>query len=220
MRNVAIAAAGAAVLGAICASAMTAPKPAPVAMKWELDFTFKTPQPIRATLPGSKGPETFWYLEYEVSNSTNSAQFFRPDFVLYTDTGQILESGRGVPGAVFREIKKAMNRPLLTDQANMSGPILRGANNARQSVMIFQDIDPRAGSFDIFVGGLSGETAKIHLPNPIPTIVVNRKGDNETVMVEDVVLAKTLRLSYSLPGEPAARFQTLPRLVEKEWVMR
>ena len=220
MRYVAIAALGAAVLGLACGDALTAPKPSEVPIKWEFDFTFDTPKPIRLDVPGESQPVTFWYVVYTVTNQGGTEQYFLPNFVLYADTGQILRSGRGVPGMAFREIKKTLNLPLLIDQADIAGPLLRGKNNARQGVMIFTDIDPKAGAFDIFVAGLSGETVKVRPPNPVPTVVYDREGKKKVEMAEEIVLAKTLQLSFSLPGEAAARFQTPTTLVQKQWVMR
>lgn len=233
MRNVAIAALGAAVLGVACAIAVTAPKPSDsavnvtppkpsdVAVKWELDFTFDAPRPILLPVPGEAKPVTFWYVVYTVTNHTPREQDFMPDFVLYTDTGQILRSGQGVPGMVFREIKKAINQPLLIDQADLSSkPLLRGDDNAKQGLMIFTDLDAQAGSFDIFVCGLSGETVKIRPPNPVPTVVFDANDQRQIEMAAEIVLSKTLQLTFSLPGEAAARFRTAAALQQKKWVMR
>jgi hypothetical protein len=214
------------VLGALaCGIARTAPKPSDLPTTWQLDFKYKEPRPIRVEVPGQKAPVTFWYLEYTVTNQTTDDQGFVPEFVLYTDTGQILRAGKDVPGTVFRTIKQELGEPLLKDLADISGPLLRGANNAKQGVMIFTDIDPKAGSFDIFVGGLSGETARVTPPNPVPTATYvsakEFKDSNKAVVMQDViVLRKTLQLHYSLPGEAAARFQTPAKLVQQTWIMR
>ena len=220
MKNLAsVALCGLAILALACASAVTAPKPAVVPTQWELGFTFQQATPIRLQIPGDKAPSTFWYVPYTVTNQTPDEQTFVPELVLYTDTGQILHAGKNVPSFVFTAIQKEINEPLLKDQAAVSGPLLRGANNAKQGVMIFTDIDPEAGSFDIFVGGLSGETVKIEPPNPVG---VERwvDGNKRLEMKSEVFLSKTLQLHYSLAGEAAARFTTLPVLESKTWVMR
>jgi hypothetical protein len=212
---------GAMLLVLLGGSAQTAPKPSDISTSWQLDFQVQDPKPVRLEVPGQKGLVTFWYVEYTVSNQTNEEQVFVPDFVLYTDNGQILRAGQDVPGTVFRSIKETLNEPLLKDQADISGRILRGSNNAKQGVMIFRDIDPEAGAFDIFVGGLSGETAVVQLPNPIPMTTYDREKKKQVVEMRDkIVLSKTLDLSYSLPGAASARFKSLPTLLAKTWVMR
>jgi hypothetical protein len=221
MKQVAAALCGLVLLVLVCSRAETAPKPSDVSTSWELNFTCQAPKPIRVTVPGRRDPVTFWYVQYTVTNQTNNEQVFVPDFVLYTDTGQIIRAGQDVPGIVFRTIKQALNEPLLRDQADVSGTLLRGANNAKQGVMIFTDIDPAAGSFDIFVGGLSGETARIEPPQPVPTQIYDRaKKQTTTVLKDQVVLSKTLQLHYALPGEASARLVTAAALKTKTWIMR
>jgi hypothetical protein len=221
MKNLASAAlCGLAVLALLCASAATAPKPQDVATKWELGFESNQPRPIRLQVPGEKTLSTFWYIPYTVTNQTDDEQIFVPEFVLYTDTGQILQAGKNVPSVVFTAIQKELNEPLLKDMVDISkGSFLRGANNARQGVMIFTDIDPEAGSFDIFVGGLSGETVKIQPPNPIG-VETRVDGNKRVEMKSEVFLSKTRKLHYSLPGEASARFTTPPILESDTWVMR
>jgi len=219
-RTVAMGFCAAVLAGLACRVATTAPKPSDVPVSWELEFAYKQPRPIQVTLPGQDDPTTFWYMEYTVTNRTEDEQVFVPDLVLYTDTGQILRDGRGVPSLVFRKIKESVSEPLLKDQAGVSGRLLRGSNNAKDGVMIFQDIDPKAGAFDIFVGGLSGETAIVKPPHPVPVTVIGEDKKRKTVMKDEIVLSRTLQLHYKLPGEAAARFQTQPRLVRRTWVMR
>ena len=205
----------------VCGSALTAPKPAEVPVKWQLEFTYpEVPRPIQFQTPGSKQKKTYWYFRYTVTNSTGEDQFYVPDFVLYTDTGQLMRAGAGVPTGVFQKIKKVYNDPFLQDPSAITGRLLQGDDNAKNGVAVFADIDPNAGSFDLFVGGLSGETAVITLPKPIEVTITAAGGKTEKVMRDMVALVKTLKLRYSLPGEAASRLLTRPRLVKKSWVMR
>ena len=219
-RAAAMASCAAVLAGLACGIATTAPKPSDVPVSWELQFTYKQPRPIQVVLPGQDEPTTFWYMEYTVTNRTEDEQVFVPDFVLYTDTGQILRDGRGVPSLVFRKIKETVSEPLLKDQAGVSGTLLRGSNNAKDGGMIFRDIDPQSGAFDIFVGGLSGETAIVKPPHPVPVTTIGEDKKPKTVMKDEIVLSRTLQLNYKLPGEASARFGAKPRLVRKTWVMR
>lgn len=205
----------------VCGRAITAPAPADVPVKWELDFTYTAPpKAIQFLSPGSKQKSTYWYFRYSVTNETGKDQFYVPSFVLYTDTGQLLRAGAGVPTGVFAMVKKTHNEPLLQDTSSITGKLLQGDDNSKYGVAVFADIDPNAGAFDLFVGGLSGETAVITLPKPIEVIVTTAGGKTKKVMKDKVALAKTLKLHYSLPGEATARLISRPQLLKKSWVMR
>lgn len=199
--------------------AQSAPQPGPGAKTWEYQFTSQAPMPIRVETSG-ECKKTYWYILYTVTNKTGQDRIFVPNFTLYTDTGQILRSGADVSPAVFRAIVARHNNPLLKDMADMTGPLLQGEDNAKDGVAIFSDIDPNARRIEIFVSGLSGNTATVKLPVPIPVEVTDVDGNASTVMKDSIVLHRTLQLEYSMPGEAAARMNNLPKLIEQEWVMR
>lgn len=196
------------------------PKPSVIPVSWELDFSFETPRMITLKLPGEQRVQRYWYMLYKITNRTDKDQIFVPDFLLYTDTGQILRGGERIPAAVFQEIQKLHNNPLLVDIAAITGRILQGEDNARESAAIWRDFDPQARAFDVFVGGLSGERARVTLPAPVRVLVAQEGGGKVEVTQAELLLAKTLLLSYSLPGEAAARDRTEPELLRREWVMR
>lgn len=212
--------AGASVMAMVAGRAWTAPKPSDVPTSWELQFDYKDPRCIQVQIPGQKKPSTFWYFRYTVTNHTDGDQMFVPDITLYTDNGQTIRAGKGVPTSVFETVRKLFNNPLLKDQTAVSGTILRGEDNAKDSVALFTDIDPNAGSFDLFVGGLSGETATVPLPSPMPVTVTDKDGNRVTEMRDKAVLARTLQLHYILSGEASARGSNPPVLESKTWVMR
>ncbi len=210
------------VLICMVSPAKPAPKPSEVPISWQLEFhAADVPHPIRVRVPGKSTPETFWYMRYTVTNRTGEDRIFVPDFVLYTDTGQVVRSGKRVPLIVFETVKKLHNDVLLTNVTGMTGKILQGEDNAKDGVAIFRDFDPKAGEFDIFVGGLSGETVELVLPRPIKVVEVDVKtGEKKKVTKTRVVLTRTLHLRYKIPGEQQARFRTKARLAKKTWVMR
>jgi len=221
MKNVLVAIAIVVVLCVLSAGpARTAPKPSEVQVSWQLDFEFEPPRTIQVRLPGQARPKTFWFMRYIVTNRTGEDQIFVPDFVLYTDTGQVLRAGRNVPTAVFKAIQEAYDEPLMKEMTAMTGKLLQGEDNARQSVAIWPDFDPQAGGFDIFVGGLSGETAEIELPAPITVTEMDYTGTVRTVTKDRLVLTKTLDLKYAIPGEAEARTTTEPKLKARTWIMR
>ena len=197
----------------------TAPKPSIVRVAWELDFKPERPEPIAVTLPGQDKPRTFWYMRYRVTNHSGEDRIFVPDFVLYTDNGQVLHAGDKIPSAVFAAIVKRHNDPLLVDYATITGKLLQGDDNAKDGVAIWQDIDPEARAFDVFCGGLSGEHVKMPLPAPV-TVTVKEDGKPVQVTKTEAVLEKTLKLHFIIPSEAAARGHNLPQLIKTEWVMR
>ncbi len=146
---------------------------------------------------------------------------FVPEFVLYTDNGDLVRSQRGIPPMVFDQIKKTFNDPLLVDQTTMTGKILQGEDNAKCGVAIFKDFDGIAGEVHVFVGGLSGESQEVELPVEVQVRELSAKGELQTVAKKKVVLSRTLDLMYVFPGNPAARTFT-GRLTtkDKNWIMR
>lgn len=196
------------------------PQPSPIPTAWELEFEHQAPKAIQVTLPGEKTPKTFWYLVYTVNNQTDSDQLFVPDIVLFTETGQTLRAGYGVPAQVFTEIKKVQNDPLLRDVGSIAGRLLQGEDNAKRGVAIWPDYDAAAGAFDIFISGLSGETEEIQLPSPVEVMEIDAAGQKKAVEKTKMILNKTLHLNYQVTGEAASRPTAKPVLKVKEWVMR
>jgi hypothetical protein len=200
------------------------PKPSVVPLSWDLDFKFQDLRSITVTLPGETQPKKFWYLLYTIVNNTKADQVFVPEMVLYTDNGQVLDAGNKVPTPVFTAIQKRANNPLLMESVAITGKILQGEDNAKDGVAIWRDIDPEARSFDIFIGGLSGERVKVEAPTAVGA--EKPEGENPptasapTTQGSAVFLSKTLQLHYTLPGDPTKRDSNPPKLESKDWVMR
>lgn len=207
-------------LGLIGSAAHTAPKPSEVPIRWELGIHFENPQAIELLLSGEEKTKRFWYIRYTITNQTGEDRIFVPEFDLFTDTGQILRAGQRVPKSVFKTIKKLYNDPLLKDTTAMTGKLLQGEDNAKDGLAIWPQFDPKAGAFDIFLGGLSGETAEVQLPRPVKVTELDVDGKKHTVTKTKIILSKTLHLTYTLPGEESARTRTKPKLFKKRWVMR
>jgi len=198
------------------------PRPSEIPTSWELQFQIDNPPTaIVLTVPGKDKPQLFWYMRYTVTNHTGKDQVFIPDFTLYTDTGQLIRAGKGVHSSVFEAIKKLHNDVLLRDVTAMTGKLLQGDDNAKSGVAIWPDFDPKAGAFDIFVGGLSGEAAEIILPKPIQVSDIDVKtGKRHTVTKSKLVVTKTLRLRYAIPGGAPSRRFTPVKPIGRDWVMR
>jgi len=213
-----------ALLAAGCAALAWAevapPSPSAVPREWQLDIQLEDLLPIQVQLAGETTPRIFWYLRYTVTNRTGQDHVFVPQFDLYTDTGQLLRSGQGVPSAVFGQIKELHNDPLLESMAGVAGKLLQGEDNAKSGVAIWRDFDPRSGSFDVFAGGLSGETLRVPLPVPLRQMQTDALGQQTEVTKDSLVLSKNLKLSYRVPGETQVRSRYPAILDGREWVMR
>ena len=85
---------------------------------------------------------------------------------------------------------------------------------------VWQDIDAASGGFDVFVGGLSGETTVVKLPQPVKVVQYDARGEGKEVMTDEILLTKQLQLSYKLPGEASARVYNGAVFAAKQWVMR
>jgi hypothetical protein len=219
--NLAGAAALVAVVLTMGPAGVTAPKPAEVPTSWQLDFEYEKPQAVRVRLPGERQARVYWVILYTVANHTEDDRIFVPDFALYTDTGQLLRAGTNVPSRVFERVKRVYNQPLLKSMTAMTGKLLQGDDNARTGAAIWPDFDPEAGRFDIFVGGLSGEAVEVALPAPVTVEEMDPlTGKMQAVQKTKVVLSKTLRVRYAVPGEAAARLDAPVKQAETEWVMR
>ncbi len=197
-----------------------APQPSDARIAWEIDIDYKNPQPIMVKIPGRPKPQLFWYLLYTVTNRSGKDRLFVPEIVLYTNTGQMLRAGQGVNTIVYKTIKKLHNNPLLYDMVSITGKLLQGEDNARDGVAIFRDFDPKAASFEIFFGGLSGEIAVTRLPRPIMVKEIGPGGKQMMVEKDRITLVKTLKLQYTVGTEAKGRLNAKVRLLRKGWVMR
>jgi hypothetical protein len=200
--------------------AVPAPKPAEIPIQWQLDATFHDILPIQVNVGGQDAPRTFWYLRYTITNKTGQDRVFVPEFILYTDTGQVLRAGHNIPSEVFQAIKQQLNDPLLLDLPDMAGRVLQGPENAKEGVAIWNDFDPNAGAFDVFVSGLSGETVEVRLPKPIRVTETDAFGKQTEVVKDKIILAKTLERHYRITAEASERLQTALASASEEWVMR
>jgi hypothetical protein len=196
------------------------PQPNEARVAWQLDLRYSKPRPIYVKVPGKSGPQLFWYFTFTVTNRTGEDRQFAPEILLYTHTGQMLRAGQGVNPIVFQHIKKLHNNPLLRDLVGITGKMLQGQDNARDGVAIFRDFDPEAARFDIFIGGLSGETATVQLPAPIKVRQIGPGGKEVTVEKKAITLAKTLDLTYRIGTETRNRIDATVQLLGKRWVMR
>ncbi|HVP11819.1 MAG TPA: hypothetical protein VMV94_11600 [Phycisphaerae bacterium] len=235
---------GLAILVAAARAVADEPKPSPTPISWEL--TFK-PAPLeRIQVDTGKGPETYWYMIYTVINDTGQDVDFFPEVVRVSEIdspmpatsapanpgeglGMIVEPALiGGHPKIYEAIKQlyGKTRPFLVSPVDAIGRLLQGKDNARTSVFIFPDLDPRVTRFTIYFGGLSGEKVSISNPkyDPRRAAAKEKKADAKPAEDKDnpqyFVLRKTLAMPYTLPGDAKTRRSAAPAAGPLNWVMR
>ncbi len=202
--------------GLTAGNVAAAPKVGVATTSWELDFKFFDPQRITLQLPGDAEFTTFWYVLYEVTNNTGREVEFYPSFRLVTDTLKVVEAGEEISPSVYDAIAARHRNewPFFAPPWKVTGPVLQGTQNARASAAVFRDFDKHASKFTVFVGGLSGELARV--ANPTVSLGPEALGTGKPYYV----LRRTLAIRYDLPGDPNTRAGAVPIRRGREWVMR
>ena len=203
-------------IGSLAGWAWGAPEPSlvPSDDTWQLEIELHgQPQLLTITLPGDTEPQRFWYVLYTVTNNSDQDVEFYPQFDLLTDTFRLSHAGVGVRRPVFEAVRNRYRSaiPLMEPASMGTGKILLGRDNARDSVAIFKDFDPRATAVSIFAGGFSNETVTVEHP---------MLKDAETGEPEQVLLRKTLRLKYQVPGDEFSPDGRVMLYRDREWIMR
>ena len=208
--------------------ALAEPEPSVVPVAWELKFEPTPPTRIEV------GTQTYWYMLYTVTNNAGEDVDFHPEIVRLNEIETELpaEHARaqpqnaariivdpaivGLQSAVFRAIQERHKKthPFLATPVNAIGKLLQGRDNARTSVAVFRDLDPRVSKFTIYVSGLSGE----RITKPNPTYDPRRESDDKNPKI--FVLRKTLAIPYTVPGDLKTRRIAKPKLGRMNWVMR
>jgi len=129
--------------------------------------------------------------------------------VLLDEQGRISAAGQGVDSDVTRAILKLLNDPSLEEVSSIMGEIGQGEEAAKTGVVVFP-AGPESRSLSLMVSGLSTERSSIRDP---------KTG-------QPVLLRKTLRIDYRVPGERGTVQGDLP-LADAEtgqanpgWIMR
>lgn len=184
-----------------------APEPDPAPKRWELDVQMGPLRVATLEAPG-RGERVYFYQTFRVTNNTGREIFFAPAFDLATDRGDVVRAGREVPGSVVRTLLDRLENPLLQDQYSVIGPLLQGEENAREGLVVWLAPDIASDEISVFGIGFSGESESYFVPHP------------ETGEMAEVVLRKTLRTTYCLPGELHQR--GAQPLIEcgRRWIMR
>lgn len=172
--------------------------------KWTIDYK---PGPFRA-YRASDGT-LYWYATFTLVNRTGKDRRLAPRWELLDEQGRISPAGQGVDSDVTRAILRMLNDPSLEEVSSILGEIGQGDAAAKTGVVVFP-AGPESRRLSLMVSGLSTERSTIRDP---------KTG-------QPVLLRKTLRIDYRIPGERAAVRGELP-LEEAEtgqtnpgWIMR
>jgi len=193
---------------------LAAPEPAvvPGPRDWTVDVRFEHPEQIMVQLGGGSRPRRFWYMIMTLTNKTNRDVDFYPRCELMTDRFEIIPAGKDTPEVVFEQIKRRHQGvyPFLEPLEKADARILQGQDNAKDIAIIWPDFEAQAKNIQIFIGGLSNETAVIEHP-------VAKDEQGKPVQV---YLRKTLELSYSIGGDASLRSGAKLTYKGQRWVMR
>jgi hypothetical protein len=173
---------------------------------------FTHPQLIAVPRGSDKKPAQFWYTIITLTNNTGNDVDFYPKCDLMTDSFQIIPAGKFVSSMLFNQIKRRHKSkyPFLEPLDNSGAKILQGEDNTKDIAVIWPDFDTQAKSLQLFITGLSNETAAVDHP-----VLKDDRGEPLKVF-----LRKTLELSYSLRGDRALRTNASFAYQGKRWIMR
>ena len=153
-------------------------------------------------------------MTYTVKNLNKDEQKFFPMFEMLTEEGDVIRSDVQIPTEAYEAIRiREKNRNLGTVN-ELAGPLSVGEDNARDGLIVWKEPAPKMGRFSIFATGLSGES--VFLKDDAGKVVEKTDKDGKK---SPVVLWKTLRVDYHLPGGDLPGQNRL-EFVGQEWVMR
>lgn len=136
-----------AAVGLLTATVRTAPEPSAVPQRWQLDFDAG---PLRLYLDEQTG-NAYWFFTYTVTNKTGDTRLWAPEFTLFTDAGEILESGRNIPPRITTGLMTLLDNPLLETQNYIIGDILEGKEHAKSGIVIWRAKSTDVNELSLFI---------------------------------------------------------------------
>ena len=180
------------------------PEPSIYPISWQLKFKHGMPKRLVV------GNDAYWYMTYTVTNNTGMEQIWAPEFQMVDNEGKIIKAGHNVNPLAFEKIKQIEKIQFLVPAHKAMGDLHQGEDQAKDSVAIWKEPNPRMGTFKIYVKGLSGE------------VVVLKDDDGKEVKDADgpVLLKKTLELTYAIYGDEFYPQRHEVHALGEKWVMR
>lgn len=219
------------------------PEPDLAPASWELKLE---PSPMmRIQVDTGNGPKTYWYMLYTVTNNTGQDVDFMPEIVRVSEIENELTAEKamerpdaapsimvepsivGLDSRIYQAIARrhARTHAFMVTPVQAIGRLLQGKDNARSSVAVFPELDPRVSRFTLYFGGLSGERKAVANPSYDARRATQgeksngRSADDES-NAKLFVLRKTLAIPFTLPGDARTRPTAEPVLGRMTWVMR
>ena len=172
----------------------------PAEGQWQINFA---PGELRLYID-PESAESYWYLTYKAVNRTGQDRWWAPKMELLDDHGRLQRSGKEIPVIVVKRIQALIGNPLIEDQYQILGEIHQGESNAKEGFVVWKAAPLDATELHVFIRGLSSEFKRV--PDP--------KGGPE------VVMHKTMKRDYRVPGEPQARASTPLICEQTQWILR
>jgi hypothetical protein len=178
---------------------------------WVLDFRFKDPRLITVDIPG-RGRKICLYLWYQVINNTKEPRTFIPDFELVTLDKPGVHHDQVLPKVqeAIRQIEDPTGYLNIKNSVTIAAEPIPpskpdAAPKAVTGVAIWDDFNPDANRYSIFVSGLSNGWSLAEIPP-----------DNK-----QVVRRKTLQVNFLRLGDRYYQHAGEIRFVPPtEWVYR
>jgi hypothetical protein len=177
---------------------------------WVLDFKFKDPRVIKVDVPG-RGQRVCWYLWYQVTNFTKQPRVLVPEFEFVTHDQNTIHHDQILPKVqeAIRRVEDPSDYLKIKNSVTIATePIPPSKPNAPRpvtGVAIWDDVDPDANVYSIFVSGLSNGWA---VTDPIPP------------STRPVVRRKTLQLDFKRLGDRYLHRSDEVRFLRSQWIYR
>lgn len=170
------------------------------AQVWTLDFM---PGDLKVYIDPTSG-NAYWYFTYVVVNRTGRERMWAPTIELFDGKGNLMQTGREVPGEIHEAIKNSFKDGGVQDQFEVLGKLPIGTENGREGLCVW-----RAGKLDstdltIFVRGLSNDFKK----------------EQPTPDAAPVTVRRSLRLDYKVGSDERATGGRAASQTGREWVYR
>ncbi|HZV05277.1 MAG TPA: hypothetical protein VE999_09365 [Gemmataceae bacterium] len=180
---------------------------------WVLDFKFKDPRLIKVNVPG-RGQKVCWYLWYQVINNTSQPHTFIPDFELVTSDRNTVHHDQILPRVqdAIRQLEDPTDYLKIKNSVTIAAePIPPSKKNAEPravtGVAIWDDVDPDANYYSIFISGLSNGWAVTD--------------DAEKPGEKSIIRRKTLQLNFRRLGDRYYQKSEEIRFVQPpQWIYR
>jgi hypothetical protein len=192
------------------------PQPSRAPKSWELKFSFEDLQRMTMILPGNDRPTTFWYMLYRVENDSGRDVHFFPTAELVTSSFDVVPAGEQISPTVYDAIRQRHRKthPFLAPPYEAMGLLLQGGDNAKHSMVVFNQFNTKDNAFVLYFSGLSGEIHQVANP------AFDKSSQPDENNSRYFTMRKTLALHYNLPGDPQTRGSAQPVRKSREWVMR